>query len=98
MCCDRKEEEEDGTGVLLRRLVDGTLVDRTLEVASLSRISAVAEEEWRTVGDEMQYTLAPSHSYTSKQTHINTLVSSAKSITNPPSPPNAPKQQGNYSI
>lgn len=95
MCCDKKkeEEEEDRTGVLLRRLVDGTL-----EAASLSRISAAAEEEWRTVGDEMQYTLAPSHSYTSKQTHINTLVSSAKSITNPPSPPNAPKQQGNYSI
>lgn len=48
--------------------------------------SRTSEEEWRCVGDEMQYALAQSHSWTSKQTHINTLVSSAKSITTPPPP------------
>lgn len=90
---DDKGQEEDGTAVFLRRPENGTL-----EAASLtrrSRISAAAGEEWRTVGDEMQYALAQSHSHTSKQTHINTLVSSAKSITtslpSPPEPPQRPK-------
>lgn len=52
--------------------------------------SRTSEEEWRNVGDEMQYALAQSHSWTSKQTHINTLVSSAKSITT--APPTRPHQ------